>query len=66
MYWQGASARLFCQELHVLKSSLLLKLIGKVNEINMAKQCGLLGSKQPGTEAERWTKGHSVLAGNIE
>lgn len=60
MYWQGAKAQLLCQELHVLKSSLLLKLIGKVNEINMAKHCGLLGSKQPGREAQCWTK----VAGN--
>lgn len=64
MYWQGAKAQLLCQELHVLKSSLLLKLIGKVNEINMAKHCGLLGSKQPGREAQHWIKGRPTVAGN--
>ena len=64
MYWQGAKAQLLCQELHVLKSSLLLKLIGKVNEINMAKHCGLLGSKQPGREAQCWTEAGPMVAGN--
>jgi hypothetical protein len=36
------------QELHVLLFlSVLLKLIGKVNEINMAKHCVLLRRKEP-------------------